>query len=170
MKSSNRLLVLLLGMAMSTALPISANTPQDDEEKVYTVVEQEPAYPGGNDALLGYISRNVRYPSFAQKYDAQGKVIVRFVVNKTGRVEGAKVIGNTVTVDGLPSEKAFKKTADAKNMTYEQYSQAIKAECINVLSEEANRVIMSLPRFAPGKLDGKPVATYITIPIRFSLK
>ena len=68
------------------------NTPAKNTENVYEVIEQMPQFPGGEQALLNYLSTNIRYPIIAQENGVQGKVIVRFVVNKSGEVENAVVL------------------------------------------------------------------------------
>jgi len=65
---------------------------QKDKEKVYTVIEKMPQFPGGESELLKYIGNNLKYPVEAQQKGIQGKILVRFVVNKTGKVENAEVI------------------------------------------------------------------------------
>ena len=65
---------------------------QDVEEKVYTVIEQMPQFPGGEAELLGYIGKNLKYPVSAQENGIQGKVIVRFVVTKNGSVDKVEVV------------------------------------------------------------------------------
>jgi len=65
---------------------------QDVEEKVYTVIEQMPQFPGGEAELLGYIGKNLKYPVIAQENGIQGKVIVRFVVTKNGSVDKVEVV------------------------------------------------------------------------------
>jgi len=62
------------------------------DNKIYTVVEEMPLYPGGESELLSYISRNLRYPIEAMEKGIQGKVIVRFVVNALGKVEKAEIV------------------------------------------------------------------------------
>jgi len=62
------------------------------EDKVYTKIEKMPQYPGGEKELLSYIARNLRYPVEAQKKGIQGKLIVRFIVTKSGKVENAEVV------------------------------------------------------------------------------
>jgi TonB family protein len=57
-----------------------------ETEKTWDVVEKMPQYPGGDDELMGYLARNVRYPIEAQKSGTQGKVIAGFVVSSTGKV------------------------------------------------------------------------------------
>ena len=65
---------------------------QDVEEKVYSVIEQMPQFPGGEAELLGYIGKNLKYPVIAQENGIQGKVIVRFVVTKNGSVDKVEVV------------------------------------------------------------------------------
>ncbi len=62
------------------------------EEKVYTVIEQMPQFPGGEGELLNYINKNIKYPVIAQENGVQGKVILRFVVSKSGTVDKVEVI------------------------------------------------------------------------------
>jgi TonB family protein len=62
------------------------------DEKVYVVIEKMPEFPGGQQALLNYIGRNLRYPVEAQMKGIQGTVIVRFVVTSTGKVNKVEVI------------------------------------------------------------------------------
>ncbi len=63
-----------------------------DDNKVFEVVEQKPQFPGGDAALLKYISDNIRYPAAAQENGIQGRVVVRFVVTKTGKVGDVQVM------------------------------------------------------------------------------
>lgn len=69
-----------------------AVTQQVEEEKVYTVIEQMPIFPGGEQELLNYINKNIKYPVIAQENGIQGKVILRFVVSKTGAVDKVEVV------------------------------------------------------------------------------
>lgn len=62
------------------------------EEPVFTVVEQMPKYPGGEDALVKYLSENIKYPENARKKGIQGTVFVTFVVEKDGKVSNARVL------------------------------------------------------------------------------
>ena len=51
---------------------------------VFQVVEEMPDFPGGVQALMDYLSKNVRYPAEAHAIGAQGRVIVSFTVKKDG--------------------------------------------------------------------------------------
>ena len=60
-------------------------------DKVYVVVEQMPSFPGGDSALLKYLFENIKYPMSALKAQKQGRVMVRFTVEKDGAISDVKV-------------------------------------------------------------------------------
>lgn len=62
-----------------------------DEEEIFQVVEEMPEFPGGMEALLQYLGRNIKYPTIAQEQGIQGKSIISFVVNKDGSIVDPKV-------------------------------------------------------------------------------
>jgi TonB family protein len=60
--------------------------------KAFVGVEQMPQFPGGEMALMDYLSKNIRYPETAAKNGIQGRVTVRFIVDETGAVTDVVVI------------------------------------------------------------------------------
>lgn len=62
------------------------------EEKPYTVIEQMPQFPGGEAELMSFIGKSIKYPVIAQENGIQGKVILRFVVSKTGVISNIEVL------------------------------------------------------------------------------
>jgi TonB family protein len=58
----------------------------------YVVVEEMPMFPGGDVALLKYITANTNYPETAKEKNIQGKVIIRFCVKPDGGVSMASVL------------------------------------------------------------------------------
>ena len=62
-----------------------------EENKVFTAVEQMPQFPGGDAELMKYISKNLKYPPVAMENNIQGRVVVQFVVTKTGKIGEVKV-------------------------------------------------------------------------------
>lgn len=72
---------------------VSAGNSKDDG-RVFDVVEEQPRYPGGTNALMTYLRDNIKYPAEAAKAGIQGKVIVQFVVGKDGTVRDVKPIRN----------------------------------------------------------------------------
>ena len=61
-------------------------------EKTFDVVENMPSYPGGKDAMIAFLSANMRYPDAAKKNGIHGRVIVSFVVDKDGSITETKVV------------------------------------------------------------------------------
>jgi len=59
---------------------------------VYDVVEKMPEYPGGDQALMEFLSKHIEYPTVAQENGIQGKVILGFVVSKRGKVEDVQIL------------------------------------------------------------------------------
>ena len=109
---------------------------KEQEEKVYTLVESPPIFPGGEAALLKYISTHLKYPESAAEKGIQGRVILRFVVLDDGRV------GDVVVASSLDPD----------------------------CDREAIRVIKSLPRFIPGKHQGRPVKVWLVCPLLFQIQ
>lgn len=73
--------------------PVEAELPSEKERgEVYVAVEKQAEFPGGIQALMQWLSMNVRYPEDAMKNDAQGRVIVKFVVNPDGSISDPTVL------------------------------------------------------------------------------
>ena len=65
--------------------------PKEEETKIFTVVEQMPSFPGGEAALMQYLSKNIKYPPFAEENNIQGRVICTFVVERDGSVSDIRI-------------------------------------------------------------------------------
>jgi len=63
-----------------------------DNEKPFEVVEENPSFPGGLSELNKFLSDNIRYPVIAQENGIQGRVIIKFVVSKTGNISDVQVV------------------------------------------------------------------------------
>jgi protein TonB len=75
---------------VTTIAVVAATTATTSEVVVFA--EEMPEFEGGNTGLMNYVARNVVYPELAKEAGKQGIVYVSFVVNETGKVEGAKVL------------------------------------------------------------------------------
>ncbi len=64
----------------------------ESEEVPFVVVEEMPMFPGGDRALLDYISENTIYPEASKAQNIQGRVIIRFCVTAKGGVSLVSVI------------------------------------------------------------------------------
>lgn len=108
----------------------------DAREDAFDVVEEMPEFPGGPQAMMVYLMKNVNYPKTAFDANVQGRVIAQFVVDKEGVIRGVHVV----------------KSVDP------------------ALDAEAVRVINSMPKWKPGRQNGKVVNVKYTIPVNFQLQ
>ena len=94
-KSICKVMVSLFIVLACNESEMMAQTQKDgyvDEDRVYDVVDQMPQFPGGHEKLKEFIEKNKRYPKSLQDCGIQGRVVVTFVVKKTGRISHAKVV------------------------------------------------------------------------------
>jgi len=106
-----------------------------DSKQIYTHTEVMPRFPGGDAALMKFLSDNVQYPVEAQQQGIQGRVTLRFVVTADGSIEDVEIV----------------KSLDP------------------VCDKEAVRVVKLMPKWIPGKQNGKIVSVYYSLPIFFKL-
>lgn len=62
-----------------------------EDNKPLESAEQAPSFPGGMEALNKFLSENIKYPITAQENGIQGRVIVKFVVSKTGDISNIQI-------------------------------------------------------------------------------
>jgi protein TonB len=108
-----------------------------EEETIYNVVEDQPEFPGGMQALMKYLRDNIRYPSISRQNNSQGRAYINFVVNTDGSITDVEVMKST-------------------NDVY--------------LDKEAVRVVSGMPKWKPGKQQGKTVRVKYTLPVMFKLQ
>jgi protein TonB len=59
--------------------------PQDTtNQEVLQIVEQMPEFPGGQNALMAWLQKNLEYPEEAREQGLEGRVFVQFTVYSTG--------------------------------------------------------------------------------------
>ncbi len=127
--------------------------PAQEEEEIFKVVEEAPRFPGcedlasiqekqncANKKLLEFIYANIEYPAIARENNIEGTVVVRFVVDKDGKVNDAQVVRE---IGGGCGEEALRVVKKMNEMP---------------------------ARWSPGKQRGRPVKVYFTLPVKFILK
>ena len=97
------------------------------EEQIFSIVEEMPSFPGGDEALLKYLGKNIKYPAIAKDAGIQGTVYVTFVVDERGDVKDVKVLrsigGGTDeeairVVENMPRWKPGKQRGKAVKVQY----------------------------------------------------
>jgi protein TonB len=79
--------------------------PPPDEPDFFKVVEEMPTFPGcesvgdkaerkkcADEKMLQFIYKNIKYPAIARENGVEGMVVVRFIVEKDGKITDAHVV------------------------------------------------------------------------------
>ena len=90
-KITMRTKVLIMMLTMLFGFSITEAQAQG-KDKVYDIVEVMPQYPGGMPELMQYLAKNIKYPIQAQKKGIEGRVTVRFIVEKDGSISNVTVV------------------------------------------------------------------------------
>ena len=61
-------------------------------DKVYEKAEVMPEFPGGEQAMMDFVAKNVKYPKEAMEKEISGRVLVSFVVEKDGSINETEVV------------------------------------------------------------------------------
>jgi TonB family protein len=61
-------------------------TEQSPSDATFQVVEEAPEFPGGMQACMVFLAKNIKYPVSAQEAKIEGRVIVQFIVKKDGTI------------------------------------------------------------------------------------
>ena len=82
----------ILAVALMSIFATQSVYAQQEENQVYPVTETKPQYPGGEAALMQYIASAIQYPTTAINANAQGRLVVQFIVEKDGSIGEIKVV------------------------------------------------------------------------------
>lgn len=140
-------------MMQSTKAAVPKIIERADDDEVLPIAEQMPRFPGCEDlkgtreekracaekSLMSYIYEHLKYPQIDKEYRNEGTVIVRFVVDKEGKVSDIKVVRDVGIQCGKEAERVVRMMNDMKE------------------------------RWTPGKQRGRPVNVQFTLPIKFKL-
>ena len=113
---------------IAVAAPPPPPAPKPEvSNKVFDVVEEMPSFPGGQGALMSFLSSNIKYPVVAQENGVQGRVIVGFVVERDGSITDVKVMRSVDpsldreaqrVVKSMPKWKPGKQNGSAVRVKY----------------------------------------------------
>lgn len=123
---------------------IDANA-QSRSEKVYTVPERQPEFPGGKAALSRYLAESIQVPGvLVRKNYNVGPVDARFIIDELGYI-------HDVRIRTKPLDKKMQK--------------GMQAFMSNIIS-----AVERMPRWQPGEVGGKQVAVFYTLPIEVTMQ
>ena len=141
-----------------------AKTP---EMEVFMVVEEMPKFNGGDPAteFRMHIAKNLIYPIEAAEAGAQGKIFIKFIIDKEGKV----VIPEKealAEIEGKPLDEVVVVSYRKVNADAEEPEE----KHIQMLKDEVRRVVLSSPDWTPGKQRGTAVNVMFTFPVNFVLQ
>lgn len=80
--------------------PVKKSSGKDTHENL-----ENPSFPGGDLACMKWLTNNINYPKEAIEKGIEGRIIVRFVVTKNGKITNAEVVSS---VDPLLETEALR--------------------------------------------------------------
>jgi periplasmic protein TonB len=114
---------------------VKDGTGTGDASGIATVIDVYPSFPGGDEARLAFLKRNVRYPQAAIQSGIQGVVVVVFIIEPDGTLSNIKI------------------------------ERSVGGGC----DEESMRVVRIMPKWSPGKRQGKAVRVMVRMPVVFRI-
>ena len=89
--------------------------PSEDLPTDFMLVETQPTFLGGGpEKFLEHIFKNIRYPDKARRMGIEGKVFVKFIIDKNGGITDVEVIKG---IGGGCDEEAARAIEDAPDWT-----------------------------------------------------
>ncbi len=82
----------LVEIPQGVAANAGAVAPSDSDIFSVDAIQKYPEFPGGQDAFIKFLRKNLRYPGMAAENGIQGKVILSFIIEKNGNLSQIKVI------------------------------------------------------------------------------
>lgn len=85
-------LLLTFSLLLTTLAIYAQDSTNKDYDKTFTKLEIEASYPGGQQAWLKFLNKNLRYPDDAVSNNIQGDVLVQFIVDKDGNISDIQAV------------------------------------------------------------------------------
>nr|WP_298630850.1 energy transducer TonB [uncultured Porphyromonas sp.] len=76
----------------NSSLAISSPRIEPEPDHIYEYLEEMPEFPGGQAAMMEWLSKNINYPPIAAENNIQGRVMVSFVVETDGSLSNVRVV------------------------------------------------------------------------------
>ena len=137
----------------------------NNNDTIYNEVKERAKFPGGDSECFEFLSENIRYPRLCQYFGVQGRVIVRFVVEKDGsitHIEKVRGVEKTLSEEEVTSYKQEHPDSEEQLEAGQNLG--------DLLFEEAKRVMELMQKWEPAKdKDGNAVRSFFNLPFMFRL-
>ena len=91
----NQAITAVVGTGAPSAVvsaPVGPVVEADDDDRIYEMVEENAEFPGGEAALTKWLAEHIKYPQKCQEQGTQGRVMLRFVVNRDGSITDVEIL------------------------------------------------------------------------------
>ena len=151
--------LMLAALTMGAAAQTTESKPvENDTVQVIPDGMVNPEFPGGQKALMKFLHKNIRYPEAAAEYDIEGTATMTFIINEDGSISDisahdCKIVRFNTT--------RFSQETEAKQ-------KELKQQFAMQFAKEGARVIRKMPKWTPGKLNGKAVRVKHSLRVIFA--
>lgn len=124
--------------------------------------DEEPTYIGGDEAMMEYARKHLKYPAIAERNKVYSTVYVGFDVEKDGTVTNAKILCNDsrenflMKLDSIISDKPI----DAKRA--EKLRQGLEA-----LEAQSLKIVNGFGKMNPAKKNGEAIKCRFYFPFNY---
>ncbi|GAB4037946.1 energy transducer TonB [Spirosoma gilvum] len=137
-------LIVSVCIGLASGVDVLAQS-QSKIDKVYTVAERQPEFPGGTVALSRYLAENIVIPNaLARKRYDTGPVAAKFIIDELGYIHDIRIQVKPLDKKGRRGMEAF---------------------MANIIA-----AVEKMPRWTPGEVGGRPVPVYYTLPIEITMQ
>lgn len=148
------------GKAVAVKYTMPIRYALNKKEKPAAAPDRQPAFKGGQEALVQFISQNLKMPEEAKQEHLNARVVVTFTVAKDGSVSDIRLAQTKL-------KKTIGPGSDLDYMdatTFNLQNKTILAK----LSEAAVAAVQATSgQWEPATADGQPVAAALTLPLQF---
>ena len=146
---------------------IATSEKKKEGEDIFVVVEDQPQFPGGTEALMQYLGDNVNYPKEAHEKKIQGRVIVNFVINKDGSISDVNIVRGVDplldaeairVISAMPNWKPGKQRGETVRVRYTlpisfklKADEEVESEAMQKLKEKGPVTVIDMKNDDPEK-------------------
>ncbi len=84
-------IILTILLFCFTTLDFFSQSESHTDEQIYLRVDEPAEFPGGSNEMFLFLAKNMQYPAVAIENGIEGRVYVKFVVNKSGTVSDVAI-------------------------------------------------------------------------------
>ena len=150
--------IILAALTMGATAQNTISIEKNDSATIISSHKIIASFPGGQQALTKFLNKNLQYPDAAGDYGVEGSVVMTFFVEKDGSL--SEISANDCKIDRFNTTKFSQET--------ESKQKELKKQFALLFAKEGARVIRKMPKWMPGKVNGKSVRTKINQRITFS--